>query len=128
VLLGVGEVHRAQGELGDAIAAYQESISIIESMLVQVAGGEQEQQRFFEDKVSPYHALVELLIQQIKPQEALSYAERAKARALVEVLQTGRVNVTKAMTKHEQEKERQLNNELVSLNTQIFREGQRQDA
>ena len=44
---------------------------------------------------------------------------------LVDVLQTGRVNVTKAMTEEERERERKLNSRLVSLNTQISRETNR---
>ena len=88
-------------------------------MRSQVAGGEQEQQRSFENKISPYHAMVELLVAQDKTSEALAYAERAKARVLLDVLQSGRSNITKAMTAQERENERRLRNELVSLNSQI---------
>ena len=41
------------------------------------------------------------------------------------MLDTGRVSVTKAMTRDEQERERDLKNELVSLNTQVYRENRR---
>jgi CHAT domain-containing protein len=117
-----GEVYREQGRKQEAIAAYQKAVEMIESMRSQVAGNEQEQQRFFEDRVSPYYKVVELLIEQNNFTQALTYAERAKARVLLDVLQSGRVNVTKAMTDAEREKERKLNNELVSLNMQIQRE------
>ena len=125
---GIGDVYRAQGNMEKALVAYRNAITTIESMRGQVAGGEQERQRFFEDRVAVYHAMVEVLIEQYRRVgdtsllEALAYAERAKARVLVDVLQSGKVNVTKAMTTDEQEKERKLNNELVSLNTQIYRE------
>jgi CHAT domain-containing protein len=127
----MGDAYRAQGRQQDAIAAYQKAIATIEALRHQVAGGEQEQQRFFENKVAPYHAMVELLIEQYRRvgdtslMQALTYAERAKARTLLDVLHSGRVNITKAMTAEELEKARTLNNKLVSLNAQILRESQR---
>src|SRR5262249_48353596 len=105
--------------------AFEEAVSTIETLRTQIAGGEQEQQRFFEDKLSPFHALVELLVAQNQTSEALTFAERAKARVLLGVLYSGRVNITKAMTVPEREQDRKLNNELVSLNTQIYRENLR---
>src|SRR5206468_9899749 len=91
-----------------------------------VSGGEQAQQLFFEYKIIPYHEMVNLLITQNNNHEALAYAERAKARVILDVLQSGKVNITKAMTAEELEQERRLNNQLVSLNTQIYREKQRE--
>jgi CHAT domain-containing protein len=128
---GIGSVHKAQRNTEKALVAYRNAITLIESMRGQIAGGEQEQQRFFEGKVAVYHAMVDLLIEQYRrvadtsPLEALTYAERAKARVLLDVLHSGKVNITKTMTETEREREQALNNELVSLNTQITRESQR---
>jgi CHAT domain-containing protein/Tfp pilus assembly protein PilF len=123
--VNAGLAYRALNQSDHARQAFEEAIAIIETVRVQVAGREQEQQRLFEDKLSPYLAMVDLLIAQNNPTEALTFAERAKARALLDVLQTGRVNVAKAMTASEQEQERQLNGQLVALNTQISREAAR---
>jgi CHAT domain-containing protein len=120
-----GRAYRSLNQLAQARQALEESITTIEAMRAEVAGGEQEQQRSFERKVSPYHAMVELLAAQNQTAAAFSFAERARARALLDVLQSGRVNVTKAMTAAEQERERGFNNHLVSLNTQISRENSR---
>src|SRR5262249_22071049 len=83
---------------------------------------EQEQQRFFESKISPYLEMVNLLVNQNKPIEALTFAERAKARVLLDALQAGHVNINKAMSSQEQEQERKLTSRLVSINTQLSRE------
>jgi CHAT domain-containing protein len=123
--LNAGLAYRALNQSDQARQAFEEAIAVIETVRVQVAGGEQEQQRLFEGKLSPYLAMVDLLVAQNNPAEALAFAERAKARALLDVLRTGRVNVAKAMTGSEQEQERQLNGQLVSLNTQISREADR---
>jgi CHAT domain-containing protein/Tfp pilus assembly protein PilF len=121
-LLVAGAAHRALNEPVQARLAFEEAITTIETLRANVAGGAEEQQRFFESKVSPYHAMVDLLTRDGRPAEALIFAERAKSRALLDALQTGRVNVTKAMTSQEQEQERELNDRLVALNTQISRE------
>jgi len=120
-----GQSYRALNQLTSARQAFEGAIAIIETLRAQVAGGEQEQQRFFEDKLVPYQGMVELLAAQNQSSAALGYAERAKARVLLDVLHSGRININKAMTAAEQERERGLNNHLVSLNTQISRENLR---
>src|SRR5262249_21923252 len=94
----------------------------IEKMRAQLAGGERDAQQFLENKVSPFLAMVDLLVEQNNYSEALAYAERAKARVLLDTLYSGRVNITKAMTDQEQEQERKLTNQFTSLNSQIYRE------
>jgi CHAT domain-containing protein/tetratricopeptide (TPR) repeat protein len=117
-----GKAYRALKQPAEARHAFDEAIAVIESLRAQAGGGEREQQRFFENKVSPYYAMVDLLFEQQKAGEALGYVEAAKARALLDVLQSGRVNITKAMSPREQEQERSLKGELVSLNSQAARE------
>lgn len=120
-----GKARHALSQDAAARLAFEEAIATVESLRTQVVGGEQEQQRFFEDKVSPYHAMVELLVAQNKTGEALAYAERAKARVLLDVLQSGRADITKAMSADERERERRLRSEQVSLNSQVSKEGLR---
>ena len=121
----IGQSCRALNQLALARQAFDEAIGAIETLRAQVAGGEQEQQRFFEDKLTSYQAMVELLVVQEQPSAALAYAERAKARVLLDVLHSGHINVNKALTAAEQEREQGFNNHLVSLNTQITRENLR---
>ena len=117
-----GRAHRMLGQPEQSRYAFDEAIAAIEDFRTQVGGGEQERQRFFENKVSPYHAMVELLAAQNNHREALVYAERAKSRVLLDVLQGSSRSVTKDMTALEQEQERRLRSELVSLNSQVSRE------
>jgi CHAT domain-containing protein len=106
--------------------AYDEAIAATENIRAQVIGSELEQQRFLEKRVTPYYEIIALLIEQNKAGEAFTYAERAKARTLLEVLQSGRINITKAMTAKEQETEQRLRNELFSVNSQLLKESLRQ--
>ena len=104
--------------------AFVDAIAVTEQLRNQIAGGEQDQQRFFEDKVDPYYQMVALLISENNSSEALAYSERAKGRVLLDVLRNGRINITKAMSSEEQETERTLNEKIVSLNAQLQREKQ----
>jgi len=120
-----GEAYRLLNKPDKARQAFDEAINTIERLRDQVAGGGQDRQRFFENKVSPYYSMVALLISQNNPAQALTYAERAKARVLLDVLRSGRVNVTKAMTRQEQQRERELDSEIASINSRITIERQR---
>jgi CHAT domain-containing protein/Tfp pilus assembly protein PilF len=117
-----GNAYVALGKPGRARQSFDAAIASLETQRAQIAGGEQEQQTFFASRISPYYAMVELLIAQNDPDGALNYAERAKARVLLDVLSNGRVNITKAMTVEEQEQERHLSGQLVAFNSQIYRE------
>jgi CHAT domain-containing protein/Tfp pilus assembly protein PilF len=124
-LTAIGQTHRALNQLTLARQSFEEAIDVIETLRIQVAGGAQERQRFFEDKLASYQGMVVLLVAENQPGAALGYAERAKARVLLDVLHSGRVNITKALTTKEQEQERGFNNHLVSINTQISSENLR---
>jgi CHAT domain-containing protein/tetratricopeptide (TPR) repeat protein len=100
---------------------FLDSITAIEKLRGQVAGGEQEQQRFFENKIDPYQAMIQLALAQQDTTEALSYAERAKGRVLLDVLSSGRADITKAMTADEVKRDREFSAELASLNTELGR-------
>ena len=117
-----GKAYRALNQFEKAQQAFAEAIQASEAQRTQVAGGELERQRFFETCIYPYHDMIALLLAQNRLAEALGYAERAKARALLEVLQNDRLDIAKTMTVEEQTQERKLNNEILALNAQLLRE------
>jgi CHAT domain-containing protein/tetratricopeptide (TPR) repeat protein len=116
-----GKAHRALNQPDRARQDFLESIATIEKLRNEVAGGEQEQQRFFENKIAPYQEMVDLSVGQQKTTEALSYAERAKGRVLLDVLSSGRADITKAMTNDELKRDRAFSADIASLNTQLER-------
>jgi CHAT domain-containing protein/tetratricopeptide (TPR) repeat protein len=118
-LAGKARLALNQPEL--ARADFLESIATIEKLRGRVAGGETEQQHFFENKIAPYQAMVQLLLAGNNPAEALSYAERAKGRVLLDVLNRGRDDVTKGMTSEELKRDGALSSEIASLNTELVR-------
>jgi CHAT domain-containing protein/tetratricopeptide (TPR) repeat protein len=121
-----GASYRGLNQTGRARQAYDEAIEIVEELRAQVAGGEQAQQRSFESRLTPYHGLAALLVEDKKPFAAQLVAERAKSRVLLDVLHGGRVNATKAMSAAEQKREQTLADQLVSTNAEMLRERSRQ--
>jgi CHAT domain-containing protein/tetratricopeptide (TPR) repeat protein len=121
-LLLSGKAYRAMKEPDKARQAFAEAIQTVEAMRTRIAGDELGRQRFFENRIQPYHEMIALLLAQNKSAEALTYAERAKARSLLEVLQNGKLDIAKSMTSDEQLHERRLNGEILTLNSQLLRE------
>ncbi len=121
----VGKSYRALNRFAPAEEALSEAIATIEALRFRVAGGESDQEQFFENKVAPYQEMAKLLLSRNSTSEALNYLERAKARVLLDVLRRGRMNATKAMSADERRREEEMRAALTSLNTQLARERSR---
>ena len=124
----LGQAYQGLGQPAAARQNFEKAVSVIENLRTNIAGSEEERQRFLGDKISAYDLIINLLISQNNFGEAFAYAERTKSRALLDVLQNGKVDFAKAMTAQEKEREQGLKNELISLNAQIFKENGRREA
>lgn len=118
-----GDVLAAANRRAEARRAYEDAITTTEQMRAEAVGGEAQRQRFFENKTAPYEAMVRLLAAGGEAAEAFAYAERAKARVLLDVLRGGRGDVTKSMSERERADEVRLRGEVTRLNQQVAREG-----
>src|SRR5262245_9553742 len=122
----MGKSRLALRQTGQARQAFERAVSAIELLRSQTAGGELARRNFLEQRTAPYHSMIELLVSQGRANEALVWAERLKARALLDVMRNGRVDALRAMTSAEQREERRLRTELIALNTQVTRASQRE--
>ena len=120
-LMNLGYAQFGLNRLGEARQTFTEAVAIIEKLRMQTAGGVEERQRYFEGGLGAHHGLLGVLVKENRPDEALVFVERAKARALLDMLQQGRGRVNKAMTAVEQEEERRLKSDLTQLNRQLAR-------
>ncbi len=123
-LTNLGYSQYGLNQLAEAQQSFAEAVTIAESLRTQTAGGVEERQRYFEEGLQAHHGLLSVLVRLNQPGEALMFAERAKARALLDMLQQGRVRVQKAMTAKEQDEERRLKSELTQLNKLLARVSQ----
>jgi CHAT domain-containing protein/Tfp pilus assembly protein PilF len=121
--ISMGESYGLLHQTDQARQAFDEAITAIESMRRDVAGGAQQEQTFFEaGNATPYQDMVELLVDEKQFPVAFTYAERGKARALLDVLRSGHDKIDKVMSLPDRETEQKLEIQLVSLNAQMERE------
>ena len=125
-LLEAGQAEMALHQLDKAAGSFGESAAVVEAIRGRIAGGERQSQAFFEGKVAPYYALVELMLRQGRPEDALAWAERAKARVLQDVLAEGRSPVAQQMSPEENERERLLTTRLAGFNNVLYEQNRRE--
>jgi CHAT domain-containing protein/Flp pilus assembly protein TadD len=89
--VGLGSCHKALGDLPGASAAWREAVTVIEEMRGMV-GTAALASSFMEDKLSVYGQLVPTLVQIGELEESAFYAERGKARTLVDMMETAMIS------------------------------------
>jgi len=85
---GTGRAAEVAGQPERAIAAYRAAVDVIESVRGQLAGPGR-RAGYLEGKLQVYQALVRLLVEQGRAEEAFQYAERLRARAFRDLLLRG---------------------------------------
>jgi tetratricopeptide (TPR) repeat protein len=118
-----GKAQYRSGKLDLARSAFVEAIAIIEKLRPQQRRGYEP--RFYESKLAPYQAMVDVAVGEGKGSEAFDYAERAKSRTLTGVLQSANLWITKTMTPRERAQERKFLTDIAAFNVKIQREMER---
>lgn len=119
-----GKAHFRLDDLASARKSLAEAISIIETMRPQASRSQQP--RFFESKIAPYLAMVDVALGEGKGNEAYNFSQRAKIRVLTGLLQNVKTQITKTMTQREQERERQMLGGISGINLRLYREQERE--
>jgi CHAT domain-containing protein len=112
----LGQSYAAQKKIELATKTLKQATEQLETLRDQVAGRETASQLYFENKLTSYHALVDILARQERPIEALLYAERAKARVLLDVVSGNKTDFWKSLTQAEKDQQLRLNRRISDLN------------
>lgn len=118
-----GKAYFRSNDLASARKSLLEAINIIETMRPQASRAQQP--RFFESKIAPYLAMVDVTLGEGHGNEAYNFSQRAKIRVLTGLLQNVKTQITKTMSSREQTKEGQFLDEITKLNLQLYREQER---
>lgn len=87
-IAGRARWHQKQFEA--ARQCFADAIDAIEHLRTQADISPDIKQRYFENKVAPYLAMVDVAVAQAQHAQALAYAERTKARVLLDLIATRR--------------------------------------
>jgi CHAT domain-containing protein len=113
--MNLADAYSSLGGIAEAQEELERAIAIVEDLRRSLPGDELAQ-RAFVNMVFPYNAMVGLLVDNKRAVEAFQFAERSKARVLLDILRQGRADTSKAMTAVESNRERELTAQLTRLN------------
>ena len=117
-----GRALRELGRIDDARRSFEAAVDLAETIRGRVGGDELERQRLFEQVVAPYQELVAVHAAGGRPWEALTYAERAKGRVLLDVLSADQhLDLEGALSDSEREEERRLRLAHAAANLDLAR-------
>lgn len=117
--LQAGRASQGVGQNAQAEIQFRQAIATIEALREGVAGSESEQETFFESKLEPFQRLLGLLVASGRNAEAFDYAERTKARVLLDVFRNGKAELSALMGPEEHKTDQALRVRLGSLNAQM---------
>jgi CHAT domain-containing protein/Tfp pilus assembly protein PilF len=115
----VGIAQRRLHRPDEARKALTNAVRSIEQLSTQVTGSENLRQQFFETKLSPYHELIGLLVEQHASGEALELAERSKARVLTQLLRRTPIDEDATLSAGEKRERARWRDRLFAANRDI---------
>jgi len=114
----MGDCYTAQGFDSLAIANYAKAIETIESIRGKLEV-ETHKTGYMKGVIEVYEKMIKSLIKLGRKKEAYDYLERMKARALLDILEGGKIDFAEVMTEEEALQEKALIIQLENLNQSI---------
>ena len=115
----LGQALADNGQAAEAETAFRAAVETIEQLRVGTAGGDESRQATLQKHIDPYQRLVARLVADGKVDEAFSTAESAKARVLRDILESGRMDLSDALTDDERKRKTASEETLASLNRDL---------
>ncbi|HET9768605.1 MAG TPA: tetratricopeptide repeat protein, partial [Thermoanaerobaculia bacterium] len=111
-----GRAELASGSAERAEASWRQAVELLESSRQELPLDAGEQADRFAEALPPYRDLLDLLVAQKRPREALQVAEQMRARALRDTLVSGRVDLSSTVAPADRAREDELEQSLERLN------------
>ncbi len=125
-----GQCYLHLHQLQQAKAEFTAAIAEIERVRLDVGGSEPGRQTYLANKTAPYQHMLDIAAKEQDLATAFRFAERAKARVLLDVFRGARTSLRKQMTGDEVKQDEELRLRIALLNTtvQIDRRASKQSA
>src|SRR5206468_1599095 len=114
-----GNASEGLGLIEDARAHYRAAVRTMEEARDHLSGSADEARSFLRRRLAPYQGLARLDLAHGDVGSAFEWTERAKSRALADVLSSGHVSATKSMSVAEQGEENRLRRNLTAHTTRL---------
>lgn len=119
-----GHIQSALGLSDDAARSYAAAIATIERLRQAAAGGDAGQREYLFERVGPYYGLATLKAKAGDAWGALAVTEQSRARALVDIIGSGR-QPTRRLSDSQQQQERSLIQAVTAVSGVIETESQK---
>jgi|GEM_PF-1361488 len=118
---GIGSVLDSLNRREEAFAAYKQAIETIEAMREKLKA-RSFKESFMEQKIQVYEAMINLLLKMGKEEDAHHYLERSKARSFLDILSTGKINITEGISPERLKRKNELERELTTVQQELSTE------
>lgn len=107
-LAGIGAVEEQQHDLAAAEQTYARALALRENVRASLGSLNEAKITYQGEHVDLYQRYIALLLDQKQEAKAFAWTQKAKARVLIDLMQAGKVNVTRAMTEADRKQEHDL--------------------
>ena len=122
-LNNIASVQEQRGRLALAERHLKDATALLERVRDELGGLSESKVSFLTSKMGVYHRYIHLLLKRNKPADAFAVAQKTKARALLDLMASGRVDIGRQMTGTEKQREVELRGRAAQLNAQMVKEG-----
>ncbi len=119
--LGVAMVNQKNYE--GALPHFAKAVRLVEGLRSSLAGNFDSQSTFLVSKLPYYYDYMRALLDVGKSSEAFDLAQKTKARSLMDLLVSQRVDLNKSLTPEERQQEADLRKQADTLNAAMVKEG-----
>ncbi len=102
---------------------YGQAIALYETIRDNMGGLSEAKTSFLRSTISTYYDYLTLLLEQGNSVKAFEIAQKTKARSLLDLMASGRVNLDSELTAEEQAQDKALRQKASVLNAQMVKEG-----
>ncbi|HXI17925.1 MAG TPA: CHAT domain-containing protein, partial [Chloroflexota bacterium] len=118
----IGGGEELQGQLAQAGNRLRAALSIYEEIRETLAASSENKVSFLQQHLPVYHRYINLLLKQSDRTSAFEWTQKTKARALLDLMSSGKVDISKGTSTQEQERERELKRRIGQINRQLLDE------
>lgn len=122
-LNGLAEMAAARKDYAEAVKQSAAGIALLEEIRAALGGYTAAKAEFLSAFLSIYSDHLEFLLKAGREAEAFEFAQKVKARTLLDTLAYGRVDLSSVLTEEERQQEQTLHEKADGLNERMVQEG-----